>query len=43
MIYAVEIWKPYIKEYKIDEIYNSIINENIMNIYKKIDAKVWIF
>lgn len=43
MIYAVEIFKPYIEQYKIDNIYNSVINENIMDIYKTIKAKVWIF
>lgn len=43
MIYAVEVFQPYIDQYQIGNIYNSVINENIMDIYKKIKAKVWIF
>lgn len=43
MMYAVEVWKPYIDQYNIGSIYNSVLNENIMDIYKKIKWKVWIF
>lgn len=43
MIYGIEVFQPYIEQNNLYAKYNSVLNENIMDIYKKIKWKVWIF
>lgn len=43
MMYAIEVWKPYIEQYNLYDLYNSVLEENVMDIYKKVKGKVWIF
>lgn len=43
MIYWIEIFEPYIQQNNLHDKYNSVINQNIMDIYKKIKWKIWIF